>query len=72
MSTSVIMDACRKYGITRYHQVSTDEVMAIFLLTDLTCSLPRRLLYILQARILPQKRQQIFLCWLTTALMVCL
>lgn len=20
------MDACRKYGITRYHQVSTDEV----------------------------------------------
>ena len=23
---SVLMDACRKYGITRYHQVSTDEV----------------------------------------------
>ena len=22
----VLMDACRKYGITRYHQVSTDEV----------------------------------------------
>ena len=21
-----VMDACRKYGITRYHQVSTDEV----------------------------------------------
>ena len=26
MGTSVLMDACRKYGITRYHQVSTDEV----------------------------------------------
>lgn len=24
--TAVMMDACRKYGITRYHQVSTDEV----------------------------------------------
>lgn len=26
MGTAVLMDACRKYGITRYHQVSTDEV----------------------------------------------
>ena len=24
--TAVLMDACRKYGIMRYHQVSTDEV----------------------------------------------
>ena len=24
--TAVMMDACRKYGIARYHQVSTDEV----------------------------------------------
>lgn len=24
--TAVLMDACRKYGIRRYHQVSTDEV----------------------------------------------
>ena len=24
--TAVLMDACRKYGITRFHQVSTDEV----------------------------------------------
>ena len=24
--TAVLMDACRKYGITRYHQVSPDEV----------------------------------------------
>ena len=26
LGTAVLMDACRKYGITRYHQVSTDEV----------------------------------------------
>lgn len=26
MGTQVLMDACRKYGIVRYHQVSTDEV----------------------------------------------
>lgn len=26
IGTSVLMNACRKWGITRYHQVSTDEV----------------------------------------------
>ena len=26
IGTSILMDACRKYGIERYHQVSTDEV----------------------------------------------
>lgn len=26
MGTQVLMDACRKYGVKRYHQVSTDEV----------------------------------------------
>ena len=26
IGTSTLMDACRKYGISRYHQVSTDEV----------------------------------------------
>ncbi len=26
MGTAVLMDVCRKYGIQRYHQVSTDEV----------------------------------------------
>ena len=26
IGTEVLMDACRKYGIQRYHQVSTDEV----------------------------------------------
>ena len=42
LGTAVLMDACRKYGIKRYHQVSTDEVSAIFLLTELTCSLQRK------------------------------
>lgn len=26
MGTQILLDACRKYGIKRYHQVSTDEV----------------------------------------------
>jgi len=26
LGTGVLLDACRKYGITRFHQVSTDEV----------------------------------------------
>ena len=26
IGTSVLLDACRKYGVQRYHQVSTDEV----------------------------------------------
>ena len=26
MGCAVLMDACRKYGVTRFHQVSTDEV----------------------------------------------
>ena len=26
MGTATLMDACRKYGVKRYHQVSTDEV----------------------------------------------
>ena len=26
LGTQVMMDACRKYGVERYHQVSTDEV----------------------------------------------
>lgn len=37
IGTSVLLDACRKYGIKRYHQVSTDEVYGDLLLgrTDL-------------------------------------
>lgn len=35
IGTSVLMNACRKYGIQRYHQVSTDEVYG-----DLTLDRP--------------------------------
>ena len=34
------MDACRKYGIKRYHQVSTDEVYG-----DLPLDRPGSILY---------------------------
>ena len=35
MGTQTLMDACRKYGIKRYHQVSTDEVCgnSLFIIT---------------------------------------
>ena len=33
MGAATLMDACRKYGIWRYHQISTDEVYG-----DLTLS----------------------------------
>ena len=38
--TAVLMDACRKYGIKRYHQVSTDEVYG-----DLPLDRPDLILY---------------------------
>ena len=42
--TAVLMDACRKYGITRYHQVSTDEVYG-----DLPLELQPQILSVLNA-----------------------
>ena len=38
IGTAVLMDACRKYGIKRYHRVSADEVYGDLPLTDRTCS----------------------------------
>lgn len=40
LGTAVLMDACRKYGIERYHQVSTDEVYG-----DLPLDRPGSVLY---------------------------
>ncbi len=37
---ATLMDACRKYGIQRYHQVSTDEVYG-----DLPLARPRSVFY---------------------------
>ena len=43
IGTAVLMDACRKYGIKRYHQVPLTRFTVICRLTDRTCSSPRRL-----------------------------
>lgn len=42
IGTSVLLDACRKYGIDRYHQVSTDEVYGDLPLTARISSSRRR------------------------------
>ena len=45
IGTSVLMDACRKYGIKRYHQVSTDEVYG-----DLHLDKPESLIHYVKDR----------------------
>lgn len=67
IGTSVLMDACRKYGIKRYHQVSTDEVYGICHLTALTFSSMRIHQSIHRAHIHHQRQQQTYSCLLTTA-----
>ena len=69
IGTSVLMDACRKYGIGRYHQVSTDEVYgdlmkctAICRSTDPTSFLRRKRRCIRPAPIPPPRRGRIFWC----------
>ena len=58
IGTSVLMDACRKFGITRYHQVSTDEVYGD--LPDLIYSSLKKLRF-MQARLtVLQKQVQIY------------
>ncbi len=39
LGTQVLMDACRCYGVKRFHQVSTDEVYGDLLLEDDTLCL---------------------------------
>ena len=71
MGTSVLMDACRKYGIKRYHQVSTDEVYG-----DLPLDRPDLFfteetpIHTSSSRILLPRQQQICWYWHTTELMV--
>ena len=45
LGTATMMDACRRYGIKRYHQVSTMRCTAIFPWIVPTCSSRRRRLY---------------------------
>lgn len=67
IGTSVLMDACRKYGIKRYHQVSQMRYTEICHLTALTFSSMRIHQSIHQAHIHHQRQQQTYSCLLTTA-----
>lgn len=53
--TAVLMDACRKYGITRYHQVSTDEVYGDLPLDRPDLFSRRKLLFTRAVLIVPRK-----------------
>lgn len=53
--TAVLMDACRKYGIARYHQVSTDEVYGDLPLNRPDLFLQRRLRFVRVRRTAVQK-----------------
>ena len=66
MGTSVLMDACRKYGIKRYHQVSTDEVYG-----DLICSLLKKLRFIRALLTAAPKHRPICWFWHTIVHMAC-
>ena len=58
--TAVMMDACRRYGIKRYHQVSTDEVYGDLPSTGRICFSPRRRRSIQVRLTVPPKRELIF------------
>ena len=72
MGAATLMDACRKYGIRRYHQISTDEVYG-----DLTLSVDAKP-FTEKALIRPSsphtvpRQVQICLLWLITEPMACL
>ena len=68
--TAVMMDACRKYGIQRYHQVSTDEVV-IFRWIDQICFLQRKHQSTQVHHIHLQKLGLIYWYWLIIEHMVC-
>lgn len=60
IGTGVLLDACRTYGIRRFHQVSTDEVYGDLPLErkDLFLRRPRRFMH--PVRILLQRHRLIF------------
>ena len=71
LGTAVMMDACRKYDIQRYHQVSTDEVYGDLPLDRPTCSLPRRPPSTPAAPTPPPRRGPTCWCWLITGPTAC-
>lgn len=72
IGTATMMDACRKYGIQRYHQVSTDEVYGDLPLDGRTCSSPRRPPSIPPAPTPAPRRPPTCWCRRITGPMVCL
>lgn len=73
IGTAVLMDACRKYGIQRYHQVSTDEVYGRSAIRQTGSFLYRRNTYPYQFSVQQlQSRVQTCLFWLITEPMDCL
>ena len=56
MGTTTLLDACRTYGIKRYHQVSTDEVYGDLPLDRRTSSSQRRHRSTPPARTLPPRQ----------------
>lgn len=72
LGTAILMDACRKYGILRYHQVSTDEVYGDLPLDRPDMFLRNRHPFIQVARILRVRRGLIYWFRLITGLMDCL
>lgn len=59
IGTATLMDACRKYGIKRYHQVSTDEVYGDLPLDRKDLFLQKVLQFIRVHRIAVQRPVQI-------------
>ena len=57
IGTSILLDACKKYGIKRYHQVSTDEVYGDLPLDRPVFSSPKVQIFILPVHTLHQKHR---------------
>ena len=72
IGTSVLMDACRKYGIQRYHQVSTMKFTVTCRWIVLICSSPRKLRSAPAPRTVALRLPLTCWFWLTTVPMVCL
>ena len=62
MGTGVLLDACRKYGIKRYHQVPPMRFTATFRWTDPICSLLRKPLFTPPVHTRLQRLRPIYWC----------
>lgn len=67
--TSTLMDSCLRFGIKRYHQVSTDEVYGDLPLDRPDLFLQKKLRCILVLHIVAARLALIYLYWLIIVLM---